>query len=100
MAKFFDEGSKELPTNRIGIALLSLLIKLCCWAPGDRWARSLATAAGLGRVHVGFYVWSVCGTGLVVYVLRVCETRPSAIAPRLLEAQALFCLQRGQYVQW
>ena len=41
MAKFFDEGSKELPTNRIGIALLSLLIKLCCWAPGDRWARPL-----------------------------------------------------------
>ena len=35
MAKFFDEGSKELPTNRIGIALISLLIKLCCWAPGE-----------------------------------------------------------------
>jgi hypothetical protein len=94
MAKFWDEGSKELPANRKGIAFFSLSIKqlltgfveistiprLCpdpktrprsvvtalllgaaladSVVDDDRWARSLVTAAGLGLVHVGIFVWS------------------------------------------
>ena len=72
MAKLWDEGSKELPTNRRGIALFYLLIKRLLTGlvryprfrdssiqtqrcggvvDDDRWVRSLVTAAGLGLVQ-------------------------------------------------